>query len=385
MQITKALTLSAALLLGAASAVHADDGAVKLIGKGGKRDALSAQCYKPFDITTLGQLEGWAGGTAPTAASAKGKPVLIIAWASWFKTSHAALIEAQKAADKNKDLIVVAVHHKTRFTDAPGVIAANKITFSYAHDANGEFLTKVLRVEGAGPNLYLVDRAGNLRFADFDRASLDEAVKIVSAESAEDAAKAEARFKESQKAKGETPMGGPDVKARPDPEAYKSAAWPQVNKGVQHAKNVQGKMLPVALGKETWISAKPDLSGKVIVLDFWATWCPPCIAASPLLDDLQTKHKDNVVVIGMSGQGDNLAKIKNYVKGHPTSYFHAFDSAQNVYKSLSITGIPHVVVMSTDGIVRWQGNPHAGEFTSTVEKVMKADPWVANRSKAKKG
>ena len=54
-----------------------------------------------------------------------------------------------------------------------------------------------------------------------------------------------------------------------DPGLYKTAAWPAHNTDL-YAKNLQGQKLPVALGQETWLTEKQDLTGKVLVLDFWA-------------------------------------------------------------------------------------------------------------------
>lgn len=381
------LAVCTVLILGIAPTLRADDLAVKLQGRGVRRDALNAMTYKPFDAALWGKLADYKGGSAVDEAAVKGKPVLLVAWASWFKPSHAALVEAQKLAASNPDLVIVGMHHNRGYDKAQETVAAGKVTFPIAHDTGGEVF-KALRIDGGGPNFFIIDRAGNMRFADVERASLTDAVKIVVDESAADATKAEQRVQEAMRAKGDAPLAGPSVKSKPADEAYKSANWPKVNRSVQYAKNVQGKPLPVALGKETWITPKPDLSGKVIVLDFWATWCGPCIAASPMLDELQGKFKDDLVIIGISGQArpgrpEDVGAIKDYLKKKKSEYSHANDLDQNVYKSLAIQGIPHVVVMSTDGVVRWQGNPHEPAFAKAVEDVVANDPWVKVRGDRK--
>ncbi len=379
-----ALAASLALCSLAAIAV-ADDGAIKLMGKGTSRETLDAMTYKPFDAAIFGKLTGWTGGAAPTADSIKGKPVLLISWAAWYKTSHGALADAQKLADKNKDLIVVAVHHAKGFDKAAEVLATNKITFGAAHDESGAFF-QAMKTPAAGPNFYLVDRAGNLRFADVEKSSLDEAVKIVVDESAADAAKAPERAKQTKKAEGDAPMGGPEVKERVSPEDYKQVKWPPTNKGVANAKNLQGKPLPAKLGKETWLGKEPDREGKIIVLDFWATWCGPCKAAMPHLDDLYKKYSKNIVVIGISDEDD--ATVKKFIKAAKHSYPQAIDQAATVKTALGISGIPHVVVLSTDGVVRWQGNPHPSadlkSLQETVAKLIDVDPGVRARQDREK-
>lgn len=381
------LALCTVLMLGSASALFADDLSVKLQRRGVRRDALNAMTYKPFDTALLGKLADYKGGSAIDESAIKGKPVLLVVWSSWFKSSHVGLNEAQKLITGNPDLVVLGVHHQRGYDKVQEALAATKITFPVAHDASGDVL-KALRVEGGGPTLYVVDRAGNMRFADVERGSLAAAVKIVVEEKPEDAAKAEQRVQESIRSKSDAPLAGPSVKTKPADEAYKGASWPKPNRSVQYAKNVQGKPLPVAFGKETWITPKPDLTGKVIVLDFWATWCGPCIAASPMLDELQGKFNDDLVIVGVSGQArpgrpEDVGAIKDFLKKKKSDYSHANDLDQGVYKSLGIQGIPHVVVLSTDGVVRWQGNPHEETFTKAVEGVIENDPWVKAR-KARK-
>lgn len=364
------LVLGTALTLGAGASTFADDAAIKTLGKGPKRDALSALCYKPVDPAALAALS-WGSAKPLTAESMKGKPVLIVSWASWFKSSHAGLTQANQLRTANPDLIILPVHQQRGFEQAAATLKTLKLDLPAVHDANGTFFS-ALKIDGAGPNFFIIDRAGNLRFADVEKSSLEPAIKIVSDETPESAAAAKAPVKDEPKAN----------KGKVTPEMYAAAAWPQHNaKDEVSAKNVQGKPLPVALGKETWITTKPDLAGKVVVLDFWAIWCAPCRAASPILDELQTKFADRAVIIGISGQKrpnmpEDVAAIKKYLAKEKSGYSHANDTKQNVYKGLDVQGIPHVVILSTDGIVRWQGNPHDPAFRTALQTVVNVDPGV---------
>jgi thiol-disulfide isomerase/thioredoxin len=375
------LALSAGV---AAPACLADDSSVKLEGRGSRREALDAMSYKPFDAAWLSKMEGWTGPGTLDAAAIKGKPVLIVAWASWFKSSHdRGLKLVQPLIDANPDLTVIALHHARGFDKASETAKALGFKGPIAHDAKGELFT-ALKVDGAGPNFYIIDRAGNLRFADVSAASLDAAVQTVTKETAEEAAKAQPPAKAD-------PKKPPQATGKPSADAYANAKWPAHNKGGRDlsAKNVQGKPLPVAFGKETWITPKVALENKVIVLDFWAIWCGPCRAASPILDDVQKKHEGKVVVIGVSGQAmpprypEDVAAIKKYLEKSKSEYSHVNDvENQRVYKSLDIEGIPHVVVMSTDGVVRWQGNPHDPNFKKAVDAVVKVDPGLGTSGKS---
>jgi thiol-disulfide isomerase/thioredoxin len=160
-----------------------------------------------------------------------------------------------------------------------------------------------------------------------------------------------------------------------------TAAWPTHNTDL-YANDFQGESLPVALGSETWLTDSVSTEGKVVVLDFWATWCPPCRAASPILDQLQKDNADSLAVLAISGQREEQSKVESYVEEHQVAYAHLFDADQSVYKPFESKGIPLVVVISTDGIIRWIGNPHEEDFVPAVNKTLAADPAVQARKSA---
>jgi hypothetical protein len=107
----------------------------------------------------------------------------------------------------------------------------------------------------------------------------------------------------------------------------------------------------------------------------------------PGLDSLQNSNMKDLVIIGMSGAPagsykEDAALVKQYLRGHKSAYFHANDLRRSVSSAIGVQGIPHVVVMSTDGIIRWQGNPLDPKFRKTVEEVIAADPGVKARRAA---
>lgn len=167
-------------------------------------------------------------------------------------------------------------------------------------------------------------------------------------------------------------------------DSYDTAAWPSHNTDL-YANDFQGKSLPVALGSETWLTETVSTEGKVVVLDFWATWCPPCRAASPILDELQKDNPDSLAVLAISGQREEQSKVESYVEEHKVAYSHLFDEDQSVYKPFESKGIPLVVIISTDGIIRWIGNPHEEDFIPAVNKTLAADPAVQARKSAQAG
>ncbi|MFG0313259.1 MAG: TlpA family protein disulfide reductase [Phycisphaerales bacterium] len=167
--------------------------------------------------------------------------------------------------------------------------------------------------------------------------------------------------------------------------AYGKAEWPAHNPQRNlYSSNFQGKPMPMTLGKETVLSSDlshKDTEGKVLVIDFWATWCGPCIAAAPKLEKLQKAHADNLMVVGVAGLNEDQNAVESYLKGHDESYLQLFDPDMKVFKEFDSTGIPLVLVVSTDGVIRWMGNPLQPEFESIVNAVVSADPLIQAKNK----
>lgn len=165
----------------------------------------------------------------------------------------------------------------------------------------------------------------------------------------------------------------------PDEEAYARADWPEHNTAL-YAKDLQGKKLPVALGDEEWLTPRTDIKGRVLLLDFWATWCRPCIAAEPKLAKLQKANPEHLAVVGVSGQGEDAAAVREFLKEHAPGYPHLHDDQQRVFKPFESKGIPLVVVVSTDGVIRYMGNPHSLSFEKAVAQVLRVDPLIRQKS-----
>jgi cytochrome c biogenesis protein CcmG, thiol:disulfide interchange protein DsbE len=132
-----------------------------------------------------------------------------------------------------------------------------------------------------------------------------------------------------------------------------------------YAKSFLGKKAPDFF-VEKWLSATPKLQGKFVLIDFWATWCPPCRESIPELNAFSKKFADKLVVIGISSESAQTVRNFRDVK---IEYFSAIDTQSRMSNALAITGIPHVIIMDPDGIVRWEGFPLLEHYELT-EKVI---------------
>ncbi len=115
---------------------------------------------------------------------------------------------------------------------------------------------------------------------------------------------------------------------------------------------------------EKWISEKPDTKGKFVLIDFWATWCGPCKRAIPHMNTWAEKFKDDMVVVGLSDETEErVLRLKDPV----IEYYSAIDTQKRLKNIYQVRGIPHVVLIDPDGIVRWEGFPFMRGFELTDE------------------
>ncbi|HET7212585.1 MAG TPA: TlpA disulfide reductase family protein [Terriglobia bacterium] len=91
-----------------------------------------------------------------------------------------------------------------------------------------------------------------------------------------------------------------------------------------------------------------DLRGKVVLVNFWATWCPPCRKEIPDLEALYKRFKgQGLVVLGISD--DDATKVKAFARQQKINYPVLLDSGHQVNKLYSVAGIPMSFVYNQDG------------------------------------
>ena len=103
------------------------------------------------------------------------------------------------------------------------------------------------------------------------------------------------------------------------------------------------------------------LKGKIVLVDFWASWCGPCRESMPFLDRLSTTYKDKgLVVIGVNIDSD-LAAAQRFLKNIPVSFAVLNDADKQVAKAYGPPTMPSSYVIDRQGKVR---AIHAGFTTS---------------------
>jgi thiol-disulfide isomerase/thioredoxin len=128
---------------------------------------------------------------------------------------------------------------------------------------------------------------------------------------------------------------------------------------------------------EKWIGKTPDLkTNKFIILEFWNTWCPPCLQSLSKLTKLQTKFKNDIIVIALTDDTEEkiLELEKKYKTKLPDCYIGSSPQA-TTKNAFGVRGVPHAVIIEPEhGCVIWEGFPLQKGYELTekiIERMIK--------------
>ncbi|MEZ7893084.1 MAG: TlpA disulfide reductase family protein [Candidatus Wallbacteria bacterium] len=127
-----------------------------------------------------------------------------------------------------------------------------------------------------------------------------------------------------------------------------------------------------------------DSKGKITVLEFWATWCPPCRASIPHLIELYNQYKDKGVNF-ISLTAEEKSVVEPFAKEMKMPYTIGFGS--NTSKDYNVKGIPTAFIIGADGKIAWEGHPMMGldeALKAEVAKSPQAAPAGTNEVSADK-
>ncbi len=96
-------------------------------------------------------------------------------------------------------------------------------------------------------------------------------------------------------------------------------------------------------------------ANKIYFVDFWATWCGPCINASKYLEALQWQYPNDFYVVSLSQE--NPETVKKFLTTHKTKLAVAIDFDGETFKQYQVQSLPYGVLLNAKGETLWQGHP----------------------------
>lgn len=314
-----------------------------------------------FAVPELPSSIEWVG-KAPfkVPSDVAGRVLVVQTWTCGTSQGRAAprrVAKALKNAEGAEDVVVVLLHTPQDMDRAKTYCSKNRQPYPVVLDADGSACDRFGAYKR--PVNFVIDRSGEMRYAGLNDRGLRAAVEKVAAEP----------YEESDK-----PKNRPEPKS-PKADSSAPAEYPPITGSVGSARDLRGQSAP-PFAVDRWISPEPNARGKVAIVDFWATWCGPCVASIPHMNGLASEFRGQVECVGISDERINdfeKGLDRANLDGTSFAYSLALDSRGRMKKAFQIKGIPHVVVISSDWIVRWQGHP--SRLTSAiVQQIVDADP-----------
>lgn len=93
------------------------------------------------------------------------------------------------------------------------------------------------------------------------------------------------------------------------------------------------------------------------LIEFWATWCPPCVASIPHMNEVYEALKDEKISIVAVTNYGTKESLRKFIKDKNMKYPVALEKKGELAKSLKVSGIPVAFLVDKDGKVVWKGHP----------------------------
>ena len=125
-------------------------------------------------------------------------------------------------------------------------------------------------------------------------------------------------------------------------------------------------VLPVFLAAAPARAAGLDLSaykGKVVYLDFWASWCRPCLQSFPWMNDLADRYKGRGLVVVAINVDQEHALAEDFLRQHPTDFHVLFDLDGSIADRYQVKAMPTSFLIGRDGKVHYV---HSGFYPEKI-------------------
>lgn len=265
-----------------------------------------------------------------------GKVVVVDFWATWCGPCLKAIPEMVELQAEYKDqgLLVIGIHDSRRGVDRMAKVAGEKkINYPLYVDDN-EQSAKNWKVR-FWPTIAVLDRTGKIRAIGLQPSHVKTVVETLLKEPAPSESRKTADITSPPPVPAELLESGTDV--------TRSRRLASIN-----------ATTPPELDVSNWINGEmtpEDLKGKIVVLDFWATWCGPCIASIPKNNALAQKYGDDVVLIGVC-HDRGAERMAEMVKSRNIRYPVCHDVGNTTINAYMVNGYPDYYVFDRQGRLR---------------------------------
>jgi thiol-disulfide isomerase/thioredoxin len=127
--------------------------------------------------------------------------------------------------------------------------------------------------------------------------------------------------------------------------------------------------LPDLIRARNDVSLK-SLEGKVVLVDFWASWCPPCRKTLPQLGGMRLRHP-SLVVLAVS-EDEDRAKAMDFLKPRDTSVVFLHDAKKSAAADFDLGGMPSLYLIDKKGILRHRHDGYSERDMKAIESEIKA-------------
>lgn len=123
-----------------------------------------------------------------------------------------------------------------------------------------------------------------------------------------------------------------------------------------------------------------DLEGKVVLINFWATWCSKCLQELPSFDEVHNTYKDNkdvmILAVDLGTDGESLEKAQKFIDKKGYRWNVAFDADTSAFSAMSLEDIPATVILDKKGHIRLihtgynATEDYTGKMNAEIEKLL---------------
>ena len=119
-----------------------------------------------------------------------------------------------------------------------------------------------------------------------------------------------------------------------------------------------------------------DLRGKVVVIDFWASWCGPCQESFPLMEDLYQRYKARGLVVLAVNVDESKSAMKAFLSDNPVSFAVVRDAKRRLVARANVVSMPTSFLLDREGLVRfmhpgYKGHETKRAYTREIEQLLR--------------